>query len=182
MRRGASHDIRADRSARSSVGMQFSTLCVAGGRRASGKAYDAERRTIFGLIVPPLQRGSAVLDALRCKRTQSVRNGIRRGAPHDIGADRSARSSVGMQFPKLCVAGGRRASGKAYDAERRTIVEIIVPHAPRGNAAFDALRRRRTQSVRKGMRRGASHDIGADRSARSSVGMQLSTLCVVKRT
>ncbi|MCF5166961.1 DUF1534 domain-containing protein [Pseudomonas congelans] len=30
-----------------------------------------------------LQRGNAVLDALRRKRTQSVQKGIRRGAPHD---------------------------------------------------------------------------------------------------
>ncbi|NAP02888.1 DUF1534 domain-containing protein [Pseudomonas syringae] len=34
-------------------------------------------------MVPTLQRGNAVLDALRRKRTQSVRNGMRRGAPHD---------------------------------------------------------------------------------------------------
>ncbi|QVX14404.1 DUF1534 domain-containing protein [Pseudomonas congelans] len=77
-----------------------------------------------------LQRGNAVPDALRCKRTQSVQKGIRRGASHDIGGDRSARSSVGIQFPTLCVAGGRRASGKAYDAERRTILGVIVPYAP----------------------------------------------------
>ncbi|MCF5648358.1 hypothetical protein GIV49_02015 [Pseudomonas syringae] len=38
---------------------------------------------------------------MRRKRTQSVRKGIR-----------------------------RRVSGKAYDAERRTIVEMIVPYAP----------------------------------------------------
>ncbi|POP89901.1 hypothetical protein CXB41_27245 [Pseudomonas syringae pv. syringae] len=46
-----------------------------------------------------------------------------------------------MQFSTLCVARGRRASGTAYDAERRTIVEMIVPHAPCGNAVLDALRR-----------------------------------------
>jgi hypothetical protein len=93
MRRGAPHDSCDDRSARSCVGMPFSTLCVA-------------------------------------KRTQSVRKGMRRGAPHDSCDDRSARSSVGMQFSTLCVARGRRASGKACDAERRTIVVVIVPHAP----------------------------------------------------
>nr|QVX11668.1 DUF1534 domain-containing protein [Pseudomonas congelans] len=34
----------------------------------------------------------------------------------------------------------------------------------RGNAVLDALRRRRTQSVQKGMRRGASQDSRDDRS------------------
>ncbi|MCF5200109.1 DUF1534 domain-containing protein [Pseudomonas syringae] len=48
--------------------------------------------------VTPLQRGNAVLDALRRKRTRSVRNGIRRRASHDSCDDRSSRSSVGMQF------------------------------------------------------------------------------------
>ncbi|KAA3532864.1 hypothetical protein DXU85_28175, partial [Pseudomonas savastanoi] len=47
---------------------------------------------------------------------------------------------------------GRRASRTACDAERRTIVEMIAPHALRGN------RTERTQSARNGMRRGASHD------------------------
>ncbi|RXT77566.1 hypothetical protein B1F73_22610 [Pseudomonas syringae] len=45
--------------------MQFSTLCVARGRGASGKACDAERRTIVAMIVLTLQRGNAGLDALR---------------------------------------------------------------------------------------------------------------------
>ncbi|MCF5166960.1 hypothetical protein GIW45_23540 [Pseudomonas congelans] len=44
------------------------------------------------------------------------------------------------------------------------------------------MRRRRTQSVQKGMRRGASHDSCDYRSAHSRMGMQFSTLCVVKRT
>ncbi|PBP32804.1 hypothetical protein CCL14_24460, partial [Pseudomonas syringae] len=54
----------------------------------------------------------------------------RRRASHDSCDDRSSRSSVGMQFSTLCVARGRGASRKAYDAERRTIVAMIVPHAP----------------------------------------------------
>ncbi|KPY14268.1 hypothetical protein ALQ74_103069 [Pseudomonas savastanoi pv. glycinea] len=37
---------------------------------------------------------------------------------------------------------------------------------------------KRTRSVQKGMRRGAPHDSYDYRSARSSVGMQFSTLCV----
>ncbi len=92
-RRGASHDSYDDRSARSSVGTQFSTLCVT-------------------------------------KRTRSVQKGMRRRASHDGYDDRSSRSSVGTQFSTLCVARGRRASRKACDAERRTIVTMIVPHAP----------------------------------------------------
>ncbi|QHF07730.1 DUF1534 domain-containing protein [Pseudomonas syringae UB303] len=111
----------------------------------------------MGLSFLTLQRGNAVLDALRRKRTQSVRNGMRRGASHDnelfvqIDAElqhdsrdyRSSRSSGGMQFSTLCVARGRGASRTACDAERRTImscsrrptqsfgtvVGIIVPHA-----------------------------------------------------
>ncbi|KAA8696854.1 DUF1534 domain-containing protein [Pseudomonas caricapapayae] len=63
--------------------MQFSKLRVARGRGASGTACDAERRTIVTMIVPTLQRGNAVLDALRRKRTRSVRNGVRRRASHD---------------------------------------------------------------------------------------------------
>ncbi|NVL61598.1 DUF1534 domain-containing protein [Pseudomonas syringae pv. actinidiae] len=49
----------------------------------------------------------------------------------------------------------------------------------RGNAVLDALRRKRTRSVQKGMRRRASHDSWDYRSLRSS-GMQLSTLCVAR--
>ncbi|MCF5732625.1 DUF1534 domain-containing protein [Pseudomonas syringae] len=70
--------------------MQFSTLCVARGRGASGKACDAERRTIMSCPRRPtqcfstelrlsfrtLQRGNAVHDALRRKRTRSVQNGM----------------------------------------------------------------------------------------------------------
>ncbi|MCI3944716.1 hypothetical protein K0038_01743 [Pseudomonas syringae] len=44
----------------------------------------------------------------------------------------------------------------------------------------DALRGKRTRSVPNGMRRGASHDSWDYRSLRSSVGMQVATLCVAK--
>ncbi|RMO99485.1 hypothetical protein ALQ31_100714, partial [Pseudomonas amygdali pv. morsprunorum] len=69
----------------------------------------------------------------------------------------------------------------------------------RGNAGRDALRRKRTRSVQNGMRRGASHDSEMReqsaviqalcrtsddsrdyRSLRSSVGMQVATLCVAR--
>ncbi|KAA8696855.1 DUF1534 domain-containing protein [Pseudomonas caricapapayae] len=69
--------------------MQFSTLCVARGRGASGAACDAERRTIVTMIVPTLQRGNAVLEAPRRKRTRSIRSGMRRRASHDSYDDRS---------------------------------------------------------------------------------------------
>ncbi len=116
MRRRAPHDSRGSRSSRSSVGMHFTTLCVARGRAASGTACDALRR----------------------KRTRSVRNGMRRRAPHDGRGSRSSRSSVGMHFTTLCVARGRAASGTACDAERRTMVEVLVPHAP----AWECISRR----------------------------------------
>ncbi|MCF5392776.1 DUF1534 domain-containing protein, partial [Pseudomonas syringae] len=45
-----------------------------------------------------------------------------------------------------------------------------------GNAFHDAPRRKRTQSVQKGMRRRASHDSCDNRSSRSSVGMPFVTL------
>ncbi|QOI06111.1 DUF1534 domain-containing protein [Pseudomonas savastanoi] len=64
------------------------------------------------LSFPTLQRGNAVLDAPRRKRTRSVRNGMRRGASHDNCDDRSARLE------------------RHVDAERRTAVEMIVPYAP----------------------------------------------------
>ncbi|QED85995.1 DUF1534 domain-containing protein [Pseudomonas amygdali pv. tabaci str. ATCC 11528] len=35
------------------------------------------------LLFRTLQRGNAGLDAMRRKRTRSVRKGMRRGAPHD---------------------------------------------------------------------------------------------------
>ncbi|MCF5490752.1 DUF1534 domain-containing protein [Pseudomonas syringae] len=61
---------------------------------------------------------------------------MRRGASHDSWDYRSARSSVGMPWVTLRVTDlrrtfriGRRASRTACDAEHRTIVEIIVPHA-----------------------------------------------------
>ncbi|PAB25494.1 DUF1534 domain-containing protein [Pseudomonas sp. ST1] len=50
----------------------------------------------------------------------------------------------------------------------------------RGNAVHDAPRRKRTQSVQKGMRRRASHDSCDNRSSRSSVGMPSVTLCVIQ--
>ncbi|PHZ42641.1 hypothetical protein CTI50_27120 [Pseudomonas syringae pv. actinidiae] len=55
---------------------------------------------------------------------------------------RCTTSSVIRRFSKrrFKLRSGRRASRTAYDAERRTIVEVIVPHAPRGNAVRDALR------------------------------------------
>ncbi|PYD12518.1 hypothetical protein DND47_22650 [Pseudomonas syringae pv. syringae] len=89
-----------------------------------------ERCSCGHLSFLTLQHGSAVHDAPRRKRTQSVQKGMRRRASHDSCDNRSSRSSVGMPFTTLRVARGRRASRKACDAERRTIVAIIVPHAP----------------------------------------------------
>ncbi|MCF5032530.1 DUF1534 domain-containing protein [Pseudomonas syringae] len=76
-----------------------------------------------------LQYGNAFHDAPRRKRTRSVRNGMRRRAPHDSRDYRSSRSSVGMPWVTLCVTDLRRAA-----------------------------RRDRTRSVRNGMRRRAPHD------------------------
>ncbi|MCF9005225.1 DUF1534 domain-containing protein [Pseudomonas syringae] len=42
-----------------------------------------------------LQRGNAVLDALRRKRTQSVQKGMRRRASHDN--ELSAQTDAGLQ-------------------------------------------------------------------------------------
>nr|QVX09099.1 DUF1534 domain-containing protein [Pseudomonas congelans] len=88
-----------------------------------------------------LQRGNALHDAPRRKRTRSVRNGMRRRAPHDIRGYRSSRSSVGMRFTTLRVARGRGASGTACDAERRTMVRLSFLTLQRGNAFHDAPRR-----------------------------------------
>ncbi len=130
MRRGASHDSRGDRSARSCVGMQFSTLCVARGPRASGKACDAERRTIVVVIVP-----HAPAWECRSRRSASPRG---RGASGKV-CDAERRTIVAMIVPhapawecrsrRSASPRGRGASGKACGAERRTIVTII-PHAP----------------------------------------------------
>ncbi|AQL39218.1 hypothetical protein JN853_24230 [Pseudomonas syringae pv. actinidiae ICMP 9853] len=80
------------------------------GRRASRTACDAERRTIVEIMAcrrgvlrqlrlsfPTLQRGNALRDALRHK-----------------------------SVPHCTLKRGRRASRTAYDAERRTIVEITA--------------------------------------------------------
>ncbi|UZA79371.1 DUF1534 domain-containing protein [Pseudomonas syringae] len=53
--------------------------------------------------------------------------------------------------------------------ERR--LRLSFPTFQRGSAVYDALRRKRTQSVQKGMRRGASHDnriVRADRRRASA--------------
>ncbi|PYD19790.1 DUF1534 domain-containing protein [Pseudomonas sp. KBS0707] len=60
MRRGASHD-----------------------SQRTQRHADAKRRAIVRLSFRTLQRGNAGRDALRRKRTQSIRNGMRRGASHD---------------------------------------------------------------------------------------------------
>ncbi|POY81566.1 hypothetical protein BKM09_024755 [Pseudomonas amygdali pv. morsprunorum] len=74
--------------------------------------------TIVGIIVPPLQRGNAALDALRRKSAER-RTIIELSAQTDAELQydswdyRSLRSSVGMQLSTLCVARGRGASRPA---------------------------------------------------------------------
>ncbi|AXH59242.1 DUF1534 domain-containing protein [Pseudomonas amygdali pv. lachrymans str. M301315] len=63
---------------------------------------DAERRTVVELSFRTLQRGNAVLDALRRKRTQSVRKGMRCGAPHDkFWSDREQATRYGRICARL---------------------------------------------------------------------------------
>ncbi|RVU50056.1 hypothetical protein EOL67_18925 [Pseudomonas syringae pv. syringae] len=131
MRCRASRDSCDDRSARSCVGMQFSTLCVARGRGASGKACDAERRTIVVVIVPHAP-------AWECRSRRSASPRGRRASGKACGAE--CRTIVAMIVPhapawecrsrRSASPRGRRASGKACGAECRTIVAMIVPHAP----------------------------------------------------
>ncbi|KTC53659.1 hypothetical protein AO258_01525 [Pseudomonas syringae ICMP 19498] len=136
--------------------MQFSTLCVAkrtqsvrkGMRRraphdncddrSSIGLYDSECRTTVEIIVPHSSVGMQFSTLCVAKRTQSVRKGMRRGAPHDNCDD---RSSIGL-----------------YDSECRTTVEIIVPHSSVGMQFSTLCVAKRTQSVRKGIRRRAPHD------------------------
>ncbi|OUM07395.1 hypothetical protein BW686_10790 [Pseudomonas syringae] len=70
-------------------------------------------------------------------------------------------------------SGGRGASGTACDAERRTIVEVSFRTLQRGNAVLDALRRQEDAG---------SRTIGEVSFRTLRVGMQFSTLCVVRRT
>ncbi|QBI65458.1 hypothetical protein E2N90_02545 [Pseudomonas syringae pv. tomato] len=51
-------------------------------------------------------------------RTQSVQNGMRRGASHDSRGHRSSRSSVGMPVVTLRVMDVRHAAYSRSDAER----------------------------------------------------------------
>ncbi|NAO28315.1 hypothetical protein PsdCFBP2356_17450 [Pseudomonas syringae pv. dysoxyli] len=57
--------------------------------------------------------------------------------------------------------------------ENRAVMTLITLNRQRRTP-------KRTRSVRKGMRRGASHDSCGYRSLRSSVGIQVSTLCVAR--
>ncbi|PYD89354.1 hypothetical protein DNF23_28730 [Pseudomonas syringae pv. pisi] len=63
-----------------------------------------------------LQRGNAVQDALRQKRTRSVQNGVpTRSVGTIINIEPIVpHAPVGMQFTTLCVARGRGASRTAY--------------------------------------------------------------------
>ncbi|RMS76198.1 hypothetical protein ALP47_102912 [Pseudomonas savastanoi] len=61
------------------------------------------------------------------KRTRSVQKGMRRGAPHDSCDDRSARSSVGMQFSTLCVAVCVLQRGMPRARKRRYRVRSLSP-------------------------------------------------------
>jgi hypothetical protein len=138
------------------------------------------------------QRGNAVHDALRRKRTRSVQTGMPTLEPgHDgvIPADyRSSRSSVGMQFTTHRVARGRRASRPACPRwSLGTMVlslPTIVPHAP----AWECSSRRsasQEDAERPDRHTHAEHGYDSvipadDRSSRSSVGMQFTTLCVAR--
>ncbi|MCF5472840.1 DUF1534 domain-containing protein [Pseudomonas syringae] len=84
-----------------------------------------------------LQRGNACRDAPRHRSAlrhrfrigrRASRTACRRGASHDSWDYRSSRFSVGMPWVKLRVTDLRRAIDSGSDAERRTIVGIIVPH------------------------------------------------------
>ncbi|PBP35406.1 hypothetical protein CCL14_21175, partial [Pseudomonas syringae] len=62
-----------------------------------------------------------------------------------------------------------------------TIVETIVPHAPRGNAGLDALRRKEDAERPERHDDAERRTIVADyRSLRSSVGMQIATRSVAR--
>ncbi|MCF5500237.1 DUF1534 domain-containing protein [Pseudomonas syringae] len=95
------------------------------------------------LSFPALQRGNAVGGALRHRSAphhtlkigrRASGTAWRRGASHDScglpGTSRSARSSVGMPVVTLRVTHLRCTTDSRSDAQRRTIVEVIVPHAP----------------------------------------------------
>ncbi|SDZ23216.1 Protein of unknown function [Pseudomonas syringae] len=128
------------RSSRSSVGTPWVTLCVTNLRRAAYSGPDAER---------PERHADA-------KRRTIVRLSFRALQPRRLSfLTLQPRNALGdalrhKSAPRRVFRTGRRASRTACDAERRTIVEIIVPRS--------------------------SPD--TYRSSRSSVGMPWVTLCV----
>ncbi|MCF5575577.1 DUF1534 domain-containing protein [Pseudomonas syringae] len=95
-----------------------------------------------------LQRGNALGDAPRYRSAprhrfrigrRASRTACRRRASHDNWNYRSSRSSVGMPVVTLRVTDLHYATDSGSDAERperhadverRTIAEVIVPHAP----------------------------------------------------
>ncbi|MCF5181587.1 DUF1534 domain-containing protein [Pseudomonas syringae] len=82
MRRGASHDSGVIVPHAPAWECSSRRSASSRGRGASGKACDAERRTIVGLSFRTLQRGHAVLDALRRQEGAERRTIVRaRPAP-----------------------------------------------------------------------------------------------------
>ncbi|PIO92716.1 hypothetical protein CBI55_16625 [Pseudomonas syringae] len=123
----AEHVAGTYRSSRS-VGMHFVTLrvtatcCIGLDRNLCGSELaheDFGPNAIFPGAAPASSRASSLPRKLVC-------NAERGACGHlsflTLWWECSSRRSASPR--------GRRASGKAYDAERRTIVEVIVPHAP----------------------------------------------------
>ncbi len=168
------------RSARSSVGMQFTTLCVERGRGASR---------------PACPRGAW---ARWCSAGHLRKRGISRTplVPHAPAWECSSRRSASKEDAERPDRHAhaehghdgvlRATCGNGASPEHRSFRTL-----QRGNAVHDALRRKRTRSVQTGM---PTRSMGTmvfcgppaetvdlqntARSARSSVGMQFKTLCV----
>ncbi|SDM75501.1 hypothetical protein SAMN05444505_104180 [Pseudomonas syringae] len=185
-----------DRSSRSSVGMQFTTHRVARGRRASRPACPRWSLGTMVLSLPTIvphapawecssRRSASQEDAERPDRHTHAEHGYDSVIPAD---DRSSRSGVGMQFTTLCVARGRGAPRPACPRWNMGTMVLplptIVPHAP----AWECSSRRsasQEDAERPDRRTHAEHGYDSvipadDRSSRSGVGMQFTTLCVAR--
>ena len=157
MRRRAPHDSCGYRSSRSAWECSSRRSASSRGRRASGTACDAERRTIIGLSVQTDAERRTIVEVI---------------VPHAPAWECRSRRSASLR--------GRRASGKACDAERRTIiglsvqtdaerrtiVAMIVPHAP----AWECSSRRSASS--RGRRASGK---ACDAERRTIIGLSVQT-------